>query len=79
MTLNFSGYAIEAPLLSFVIVCLFAAPTLISVFAIVRIVQRAGYSGWWVLIIFVPIANMLALWYFAFGPWPAHMTPGRAK
>jgi hypothetical protein len=37
----------------------------------VRIVQRTGYSGWWFLLWFVPVANILALWYFAFGPWPA--------
>ena len=42
-----------------------------SIAALVRIVQRAGYSGWWILIVLVPGANLLALWYFGFGPWPA--------
>ena len=78
MSLNFANYAIEVPLLSFVVIGLLAAMIVISVVAIVRIVQRAGYNGWWVLIIVVPIVNMLALWYFAFGPWPAYMRSERA-
>jgi hypothetical protein len=79
MTLNFVGYAIEVPLFSFAIVGLSAAPVLISVIAIVRIVQRAGYNGCWALIIFVPIVNMLALWYFGFGPWPADIRSERER
>jgi hypothetical protein len=79
MTLHFSNYVIEVPLLNFVIVGLFAAMIVITLLAMVRIVQRAGYSGWWVLIIFVPIVNLLALWYFGFGPWPVYKTSERAK
>jgi uncharacterized membrane protein YhaH (DUF805 family) len=79
MTLHFSNYLIEVPLLNFVIVGLFAAMIVVTLLAMVRIVQRAGYSGWWVLIIFVPIVNLLALWYFGFGPWPVYKTSERAK
>jgi hypothetical protein len=71
MTFRFSDYAIVVPLLNIAMVGLFAATFVISVVALVRIVQRAGYTGWWVLIMIVPVANMLALWYFGFGPWPA--------
>ena len=38
---------------------------------IAKIVSRAGYSGWWCLIYFVPIVNIVMLWVFAFGNWPA--------
>jgi uncharacterized membrane protein YhaH (DUF805 family) len=79
MSLNVANYAIEVPLLSFVIIGFFAAMIVISVIALVRIVRRAGYNGWWILIIFVPIVNMLALWYFAFGPWPALIPSEPAK
>jgi hypothetical protein len=48
-----------------------AAVTIPSFIAIVRIIQRAGFSGRWILIAFVPGINVLALWYFGFGPWPA--------
>ena len=42
----------------------------IMIVLVVRIIQRAGYSGSWTLLWFVPVLNVLALWYFAFGPWP---------
>jgi len=79
MNLNVGNYAIEVHFLSFAILGLLAAVVVISAVAMVRIVQRAGYNGWWVLIIVVPIANMLALWYFGFGPWPAFITSERRR
>jgi uncharacterized membrane protein YhaH (DUF805 family) len=36
-----------------------------------RIVRRAGYSGWWALLMIVPGVNVIALWVFAFIRWPA--------
>jgi hypothetical protein len=36
----------------------------------VRIVRKAGYSGWWVLLGIVPIANLVVLVMFAFAEWP---------
>jgi hypothetical protein len=42
----------------------------IFVVPIVKIIQKAGYSGWWVLLWFVPIANIVMLWVFAFADWP---------
>jgi hypothetical protein len=79
MTFHFSDYTIQLPFLNFVIVGLFAASVVISVVALVRIVQRAGYNGWWVLIRFVPVANMLALWYLGFGPWASRCQVGARK
>lgn len=64
------GYAINLSAFGIIIVCLCLAVVVVSAIAIVRIIQRAGFSGWWALIIFVPIFNLLALWYFGFGPWP---------
>ncbi len=37
---------------------------------LVRILQRAGYSGWWALIGFTPLLP-IAVWIFAFSSWPA--------
>jgi hypothetical protein len=36
----------------------------------VKIIQKAGYSGWWILLWFVPLANIIMLWVFAFADWP---------
>jgi uncharacterized membrane protein YhaH (DUF805 family) len=44
---------------------------IIFIFPIVKILQKAGYSGWWVLFWFIPIGNIVALWIFAFADWPA--------
>ena len=36
-----------------------------------KILQRAGRSGWWVILWLVPLVNIAGLWLFAFGRWPA--------
>ncbi len=38
---------------------------------IVKILQKAGYSGWWCLILFVPLVNIIMIYVFAFANWPA--------
>ena len=43
----------------------------IFLFPVIKIPRKAGYSGWWVLLWFVPIGNIVALWIFAFAEWPA--------
>jgi hypothetical protein len=35
-----------------------------------RIIRRTGHSGWWVLMAFVPLGNLIALAFFAFTEWP---------
>jgi hypothetical protein len=43
---------------------------LVFLIAYIKIISRAGYSGWWVLIIFVPIVNIVMLLIFAYKEWP---------
>jgi len=43
---------------------------LVFVIAYIKIITRAGYSGWWVLIIIVPIVNIVMLLIFAYKEWP---------
>jgi hypothetical protein len=43
---------------------------LVFIIAYIKIISRAGYSGWWVLIILVPIANIVMLLVFAYKEWP---------
>jgi len=38
--------------------------------AYIKIISRAGYSGWWVLVMFVPILNIIMLLVFAYKEWP---------
>src|SRR5277367_4417783 len=71
MNLHVGNYLVEVNPIAFitVLICLIVIVT--SAIAVIRIFERAGYSGWWVLIAPVPGLNLAGLWYFAFGPWPA--------
>jgi uncharacterized membrane protein YhaH (DUF805 family) len=37
----------------------------------VKILRKAGYSGWWCLILLVPLVNIIMIYVFAFADWPA--------
>ncbi len=43
---------------------------LLWVWMLARILQRAGYSGWWALLGLTPLMP-LAVWIFAFSSWPS--------
>jgi hypothetical protein len=57
---DFSGFAI---ILWLLIVGIMMIPY-------VKIIKKAGYSGWWTLTAFVPLLNLIMLWVFAFSTWP---------
>jgi uncharacterized membrane protein YhaH (DUF805 family) len=44
--------------------------SLVMLYPYVRIIQKAGYSGWWFLVALVPILNLVMLWVFALSTWP---------
>jgi uncharacterized membrane protein YhaH (DUF805 family) len=48
----------------------YAAIAVVGITAWVKILGKAGYSGWWVLIALVPIANVVMFLVFAFSEWP---------
>jgi uncharacterized membrane protein YhaH (DUF805 family) len=39
------------------------------------IVKKAGYSGWWCLILLVPLVNLIMIYVFAFANWPVLRRP----
>jgi uncharacterized membrane protein YhaH (DUF805 family) len=43
----------------------------------VKILNKAGYSGWWCLLLFVPVVDIVFIWVFAFARWPilANVSP----
>ena len=47
-----------------------AAVILVAV-PVASILRRAGRSGWWTILAFVPLLNLIFLWVFAFSRWPA--------
>jgi len=36
-----------------------------------RILRRTGRSGMWVVLWFIPVVGVVALWVFAYISWPA--------
>ena len=38
--------------------------------ATAQILKKAGYSAWWVLVMFVPLVNIVMYLVFAFSEWP---------
>ena len=46
------------------------AITLVAV-PIANILYRAGHSRWWTILAFIPLVNLICLWIFPFGRWPA--------
>jgi len=37
-----------------------------------RVLNKAGYAGWWLLTLLVPILFYALLWVFAFKQWPVY-------
>jgi hypothetical protein len=35
-----------------------------------QLLRRAGFNRWWLLLSFLPIINIVALWIFAYIRWP---------
>jgi hypothetical protein len=57
----------SASILPFLIVSLYVV---LLGYPIVRILKRVGYSAWWVILAFIPIANLIGLWVLSFVEWP---------
>jgi len=66
-TYNLNGWDTTAIVIGGIIA---VAIWVIFLIAYVKIISRAGYSGWWVLVMFVPILNIVMLLVFAFKEWP---------
>ena len=52
------------------IMVLYAAVIAFGVYLYVRIARKAGYSGWYAALLFVPVANLVVIVMFAFKEWP---------
>ncbi len=38
---------------------------------VAKILRRTGHNPTWALLYFFPLVNFIALWVFAFKPWPS--------
>ncbi|GIG21229.1 hypothetical protein Cch01nite_19530 [Cellulomonas chitinilytica] len=48
----------------------YAAAIAFGIYCYVRVARKAGYSGWYAALCFVPIANIVVLLMFCFKEWP---------
>jgi hypothetical protein len=39
--------------------------------AAVRIAHRTGFSGWWTVLLRIPLVNIIVIWRFSKARWPA--------
>jgi uncharacterized membrane protein YhaH (DUF805 family) len=44
--------------------------SILIVVPIWKICTKAGYSGWWSLLMLVPLANLGLLYFLGFSEWP---------
>jgi hypothetical protein len=44
-----------------------------------QLFSKAGYSGWWSLLMVVPLVNLIALYILAFSEWPGLKKQGQAR
>jgi hypothetical protein len=56
------------PLMHWLVVVIIVS--LINLFPISRILHRAGSSGWWCLLCYMPPLGIIGLWVFAYIRWP---------
>ena len=47
------------------------AVSLVVIWPAGRICRRAGFSSWLGVLVMVPVANVLLLWFVALADWPA--------
>lgn len=53
-----------------VLLAVYLVILIVMLWAYIRIIRRAGYSGWWILIGMVPLVNVVMFLVFAFKEWP---------
>jgi uncharacterized membrane protein YhaH (DUF805 family) len=65
-----SGSGSEITGLGVVLIVIGVVVWLVFLISGIRIIQKAGYSGWWILITLVPVVNVVMYLVFAYSRWP---------
>jgi uncharacterized membrane protein YhaH (DUF805 family) len=76
------NFGLEDPLGAAFVVGMWVAIVAFFAFLIwlyVRILRKAGYSGWWCMITFVPLVNIVMVYVFAFSTWPSLKRPASPR
>ncbi len=62
----FATLGMEHWMVGLIAVVIFA----VNIVAAATILNKAGYSRWWCLLLLVPVVNIIVYWVFAFSRWP---------
>lgn len=79
LSLQTSGEESALALLFIVFMLLYVAMAVAMVVGTVKILNKAGYSGWYALTMLVPILNIVMFLVFAFADWPVLQAARRAQ
>jgi hypothetical protein len=53
-----------------ILLFLYLVIAVLGIIAGVKVITKAGYSGWWILITFIPFVGAVFVFIFAFSKWP---------
>ena len=67
--------AVDPKILAAIMLSFALGPTILVLVPIARILKRTGHEPAWCLLFVHPIANVVALWTFAFKRWPIDNKP----
>jgi uncharacterized membrane protein YhaH (DUF805 family) len=62
--------ALASSPLAGILFAFYVLSVVVIVYAGVRVLSQAGYSGWWIVVVLVPILNLVMFLVFAFSKWP---------
>ena len=62
-----------------VLVLIYLAIVVASIVGTAKIISKAGYSPWFVLLAFVPLVNLVMFFVFAFSDWPVNKELRRCR
>ena len=65
--MRFTGPSLEQVLILLVIILVII---LVPLLIYRPLAKKAGFSGWWALVCWIPFVNIVVLWVFAFIEWP---------
>ena len=49
---------------------MFAVAVVLVIYPVGRILSRIGFSPFWSILMFIPLANLAGLWILALSSWP---------
>jgi hypothetical protein len=62
-----------------VVAAMLSVSLLVLLVPVIKLLRRTGHSAFWCLLALFPGLNVIALWVFAFKPWPTDAKSSNVK